>query len=90
MLLERLAAGLDLGMSIGYAILPGGSRMAKDGTRELTRLRLLETSLVPLAMNELAVAFAAKSRSNVDPERQTLLLERLRFQMHLFEAKYGS
>ncbi len=89
-LLERLAAGLDLGMSIGYAILPGGSRIAKDGTRELTRLRLLETSLVPLAMNELAVAFAAKSRSTVDPEQQALRLEKLKFQMHLFEAKYGS
>jgi len=40
-LLERLAAGLDLGMSIGYAILPGGSRIAKYGTRDLdTRVRI--------------------------------------------------
>lgn len=77
-------------MSIGYSVPEGGWRRRHDGVRELTRLELLEVSLVTAPANPYALVSGAKARSLVYPERLELGVERLKFQVHLFEAKYGS
>lgn len=49
------------GMSIGYDVLPGGSRAMESGVRELTALKLWEISPVIWGMNPKAGIDAVKS-----------------------------
>lgn len=50
---ERLAAGLQMGLSIGY-VLPDGGYKFVAGVRYLTRVDLLEVAIVSIPMDELA------------------------------------
>jgi len=85
--LERQKAGLSYGLSIGYGILPAGARATGAGVRELTKLELLEISLVALPMNSRALVTAAKART-IDGERQALELEALRFSVFEFLQRH--
>jgi HK97 family phage prohead protease len=51
---ERLAAGLTMGLSIGYEIAPGGAVLKQDGRHLLKASRLFEVSLVMVPMNREA------------------------------------
>ena len=59
-------------MSIGYDVLPGGSKM-QDGKRFLTDLKLWEISVVPWAMNPLATITGVKSRADLEDAARDLL-----------------
>lgn len=56
---EREAAGLDLGLSIGYKVAPGGSVKAKAAL-DLTSIKLYEVSPVSVPCNPLARAAGVK------------------------------
>lgn len=59
----HMKAGSVRGMSIGYEVLPGGSRYRKgDNARELTALKLWEISVVTFGMNPEALIDRVKSR----------------------------
>jgi len=57
---ERAERGLPFGLSIGYRIPEGGAEYTREGIREISRIELLECSLVSLAMNPLAATSGAK------------------------------
>lgn len=67
--LERLAAGKTVGLSIGYQVLPGGSRMIDDSTRELMAVEVIEVSQVNAAMNPLAQMVGAKGSTAQHEQR---------------------
>lgn len=48
-------------MSMGFDVLPGGSRVRDDGVRELSKLKLWEISPVTFAMNESSRISAVKA-----------------------------
>lgn len=50
------------GMSIGYDVLDGGSKMLDNGVRMLTGLKLWEISLVTFGMNPAAGVLGAKQK----------------------------
>lgn len=56
---ERLEAGKDVGLSIGYRV--KGYTDLDDGTRELTKIDLHEISIVTVPANRAAVVTGAKS-----------------------------
>lgn len=51
---DLMRAGIVKGLSIGYAIPPGGAREGKDGARELLDINLYEFSPCCVPMNPLA------------------------------------
>jgi HK97 family phage prohead protease len=59
---ELMKQGILDGMSIGYDILPDGSKMKESGVRSLTRLKLWEISVVTFGMNPLAKIETVKQR----------------------------
>jgi len=62
---ERIAAGLTMGLSIGYAV--ENATIAQDGTVELRSIYpLWETSLVMVPMNAASYITAVKSDSPAD------------------------
>jgi HK97 family phage prohead protease len=58
---ERLAAGMAMGLSIGYEIAPGGATYEKDGRHLRKASRLFEVSLVMVPMNREAGATDVKT-----------------------------
>ncbi len=75
---ERLAAKKSFGMSIGYRVEPGGQRRAADGVRELTKLRLLEVSLVGVPANPEAVLTGVKTGTATAAPAEAPVLAALR------------
>jgi HK97 family phage prohead protease len=66
----HMKAGTLTGMSIGYDVLPGGSRMMESGVRELTALKLWEISPVIWGMNPKAGIDTVKSMPAFDTIRE--------------------
>ena len=69
---ERLARGKSVGLSIGYAVRPGGEGMDSAGVRRLRDLDLFEVSHVNVPMLRPAGMTAAKSTAAAVAERPTL------------------
>lgn len=61
---ERLAKGLQVGLSIGYEIGPGGARVDKDGRHLVKAERLFEVAQVTVPMNREAGATDVKTLPN--------------------------
>lgn len=59
---ERIAAGLTMGLSIGYEIAPGGAKRGPDGRHLLKASRLFEVALVLVPMNREAGVADVKNR----------------------------
>ena len=57
---ERIARGKSVGLSIGYAVAPGGAMAGEDGTRRLSRLDLFEVGQVNVPMLRQAGITAVK------------------------------
>jgi HK97 family phage prohead protease len=62
---ERVHAGKDMGLSIGYRVPAGGARMRVDGVRELVRLELVEVALTIMPANLEAVVTGVKHAPHV-------------------------
>lgn len=60
--MERIAAGKSVQLSVGYSIRPGGAEQKADG-RHLTDLRLFEVSVVAAAANDQCLVTSAKAYS---------------------------
>ncbi len=58
---ERLEAGLQVGLSIGYEIAPGGATIEKDGRHLRKASRLFEVAQVTVPMNREAEATDVKT-----------------------------
>lgn len=58
------------GMSIGYDVLPGGSKMLESGVRELQSLKLWEISVVMFGMNPKAGIDSVKAAARVTTIRE--------------------
>lgn len=57
---ERVQAGKQMGLSIGYRVPPGGARRAADGVRELLKLELIEVALTIMPANTEATVTGVK------------------------------
>lgn len=71
------AAHLPVGASIGYQVEPGGSSFDKRGTRILSKLSLVETSLCVFPMNPLATVTGVKDEAGSMLEAVNNELQRL-------------
>lgn len=89
---ERVMAGLEMGMSIGYRVAPGGSTMRSDGVRLLTNLDLVECALTIQPANVEALITSVKHVASdvlADPvlQRQRERFDRWYEQRELHAAK---
>jgi uncharacterized protein len=66
---EHLKAGDVSSLSIGYLVPNDGFRWQKDGTRLLTRIELLEASIVPVGANRRARITSIKSFQSLQTQR---------------------
>lgn len=78
---SHMKAGTLAQMSIGYDVLPGGSRMMESGVRELTALKLWEISVVPFGMNPKATIDTVKTAAQITNIRE--------FEDHLREVGFS-
>jgi HK97 family phage prohead protease len=62
---ERVHAGKDMGLSIGYRVPAGGARLRADGVRELVRLELVEVALTIMPANLNALVTGVKHAARV-------------------------
>lgn len=57
---ERVLAGKEMGLSIGFRVPAGGARKRADGVRELVKLELIEVALTIMPANLAAVVTGVK------------------------------
>lgn len=69
-----MKAGVIDGLSVGYDILPGGSKIDDQGVRHLSSLKLWEVSATPFPMNPKAQVLGVK---NIERVRSVRELEEL-------------
>lgn len=63
---DHMRAGSVRGVSVGFDINKGGSRVRDDGVRLLTDLALWEVSICTFGANPLATVTAVKSREEIE------------------------
>lgn len=73
---HKMRRGELSALSIGYSVEKGGARINDDGIRELTDLKLWETSIVTFPMNELAKITDVKDLRTLPPGARILILPR--------------
>jgi HK97 family phage prohead protease len=84
-----MKAGILDGLSVGYDVLPGGSRLDEKGVRHLTDLKLWEGSIVTFPMNPAARVETVKTALDCEDVRdlEHLLREAPQFQFSSRKAK---
>lgn len=60
---ERVLAGKEMGLSIGYRVTADGARKRKDGVRELHEIELVEVALTIMPANVEATVTGVKQAS---------------------------
>ena len=67
---ELMKDGIINGLSIGFDVLPGGSKVRDDGVRLLSGLKLWEVSATPFPMNQEALVHSVKELKQITTQRE--------------------